>query len=394
MVPWYINQEEIDIMGNCLRPYVSLEDRDIKQNNQRSSAYISSDHVSDFDIIQHKQPKLNGKNIFDCPNLLQSNSILSNSPNVQQPKQGSILSPGSANSSFLPIDPSLMHISEREDFATLNDTLFLKRFYSNIIRNSDHMHLSIIGNHNGIRKFSSTSSVFIDSNTVTQPNMKHTLKSVALALHNLLIFDSKNQQPRNLDVFDERLHPISSHNAICFDSSLIPEAKNIYKFMKHLFHSAQLTAECAIITLIYLERLLIYAEIDISVFTWKRILLGSILLASKVWDDQAVWNVDYCHILKELQVDDVNEMERYFLELLQFDINVPSSVYAKYYFDLRTFAEFNNISLPLEPLTKQRAVHLEAMSTHCDSDIENFQLNTRSNSVEQIFPSKSYVVLN
>ncbi|KAI6646088.1 Cyclin-Y-like [Oopsacas minuta] len=288
---------------------------------------------------------------------------------------------------FIPIYPSLTDISEPEE---LIGSLFLGSFYFN-----NNNHLPIIGNHNGIRRSSSTSSVFIDSNTVAQPNMKHTLKSVALAVHNLLIFDSKNQQPRNLDVFDERLHPISSHNAICFDSCLIPETKTIYRFMKQLFYPAELTPECAIISLIYLERLLIYAGIHISVFTWKRILFGSILLASKVWNDKAVWNADYCQLFKELQVDDVNKMERDFFDLLQLDVNVPLSLYAKYYFDLRTLGQLNNISLPLELLTRQKAVQLEAISTHCDDDdFESFQLSTRSSSVGQIFPSKSYVVLD
>lgn len=52
-------------------------------------------------------------------------------------------------------------------------------------------------------------------------------------------------------------------------------------------------------------------------------------------------------------------MERHFLELLQFNINVPASVYAKYYFDLRSLADDNNLSFPLEPLSNKRAQKLE-----------------------------------
>ena len=33
-----------------------------------------------------------------------------------------------------------------------------------------------------------------------------------------------------------------------------PEHRQIYKFIRTLFNAAQLTAECAIITLVYLER--------------------------------------------------------------------------------------------------------------------------------------------
>ena len=58
-------------------------------------------------------------------------------------------------------------------------------------------------------------------------------------------------------------------------------------------------------------------------------------------------------------VPDRNELERQFLELLQFNINVPSSVYAKYYFDLRSLSESNNLSFPLEPLSRDKAQKLE-----------------------------------
>lgn len=52
-------------------------------------------------------------------------------------------------------------------------------------------------------------------------------------------------------------------------------------------------------------------------------------------------------------------MERHFLELLQFNINVPASVYAKYYFDLRSLADDNNVNFLFAPLSKERAQNLE-----------------------------------
>lgn len=45
-----------------------------------------------------------------------------------------------------------------------------------------------------------------------------------------------------------------------------------------------------------------------------------------------------------------------------FNINVPSSIYAKYYFDLRTIADENNYIFPAEPLSIERAKKLEVIS--------------------------------
>uniref|UniRef100_A0A3B4WIY0 Cyclin Y n=1 Tax=Seriola lalandi dorsalis TaxID=1841481 RepID=A0A3B4WIY0_SERLL len=276
---------------------------------------------------------------------------------------------------------NLQHISDRENVDELNmeynpsdhpraSTIFLSKS-QNDGKKKSHMLVIHPPTPPSWRKYSSCSTIFLDDNTVSQPNLKYTIKWLE---HDSTIKEKWDTDGGMLlEIFDEKLHPLSKSEVPLDYNQHDPEQKQIYRFVRTLFSAAQLTAECAIVTLVYLERLLTYAEIDICPGNWKRIVLGAILLASKVWDDQAVWNVDYCQILKDITVEDMNELERQFLELLQFNINVPSSVYAKYYFDLRSLSESNNLSFPLEPLSRDKAQKLEAISRLCDDKYKDIR---------------------
>jgi hypothetical protein len=289
----------------------------------------------------------------------------------------------------------LPHISEREDLSNHRGTLFLehslKRETTRQDRTRRHtmysppQHISKQPTPT-IQKSNSCSTIFIDDNTASQPNLKLMLKCVSLAIYYHI--RNRDDESQLMEIFDEKLHPLSKDPVPENYARLNPEHKHIYRFVKTLFSAAQLTAECSIITLVYLERLITYAEVSIAASNWKRIVLGAILLASKVWDDEAVWNVDYCQILRDIQVEDMNELERVFLELLQYNINVPASVYAKYYFDLRALAERNHFNTHMLPLDIRRARKLEAISRLCEDNNEKLERTVRrlnrSNSMDDL----------
>uniref|UniRef100_A0A8C5FVK0 Cyclin Y n=1 Tax=Gadus morhua TaxID=8049 RepID=A0A8C5FVK0_GADMO len=249
---------------------------------------------------------------------------------------------------------NLQHISDRENVDELNmesnpadhpraGTMFLSKSQTDVREKRK----SIFINNVSVSllqwcKHSSCSTIFLDDSTVSQPNLKYTIKW------------ELTECPCN--------HTTSDQSII---KMIIMTILSLYNLVRS--GSGQ----------VYLERLLTYAEMTIGPGNWKRIVLGAILLASKVWDDQAVWNVDYCQILKDITVEDMNELERDFLELLQFNINVPSSVYAKYYFDLRSMAEANNLSFPLEPLSRDKAQKLEAISRLCDDRYKDVRRASR-----------------
>ena len=66
-----------------------------------------------------------------------------------------------------------------------------------------------------LKKFSSCSTIYIDDSTVSQPNLKNTIKTVALAIYfhirNRDRFTGRNNHLDRhiLDIFDEKLHPLA-----------------------------------------------------------------------------------------------------------------------------------------------------------------------------------------
>ncbi len=55
--------------------------------------------------------------------------------------------------------------------------------------------------------------------------------------------------------------------------------------MRKVMDKMQLATECIIISLIYLEKIMIKGRIELRYCNWKPLMFTAILLASKFWED-------------------------------------------------------------------------------------------------------------
>ena len=122
----------------------------------------------------------------------------------------------------------------------------------------------------------------------------------------------------------------------------VPNTDKIYQFLKNIFVKCQLSAECSVVCLVYVERLMETAGIDLLSNNWRPIMLCGLLLASKVWQDLNCWNVEFASVLPDFPLRSINKLERAFLKYLRYSLFISGSVYAKYYFALRSLGEKKN----------------------------------------------------
>ena len=52
----------------------------------------------------------------------------------------------------------------------------------------------------------------------------------------------------------------------------------------------------------------------------RTILLAAMVVAQKVWDDKSLLNVDFSLICSNYSLKDINQLEKGFLEMLQYNV--------------------------------------------------------------------------
>lgn len=224
------------------------------------------------------------------------------------------------------------------------------------------------------RYSNTTGSMYINS-SITKPNVKSIIQSVATILHSQLIEDQEAGKdiPKESDLqffseekyIDEKPEDFDEGRKQLLRET--PTVENIYEFIKALYDCSQFSPECCIICLVYVNRLIAFTGLPLKPTNWRPLLLCALLVAQKVWDDKYLSNADFAYIYPFFTTEEINKLETKFLELLEYNVTVKSSLYAKYYFELRALFK-NDAEFPLKPLDPSSAEQLELRSEKVQND--------------------------
>ena len=113
---------------------------------------------------------------------------------------------------------------------------------------------------------------------------------------------------------------------------------SIYDYVERIFKYAACSSECFVLALIYVDRIIQRQGFVINSLNVHRVVITSIMLAAKFFDDHYFKNGFYAKV-GGVPCNEMNSLEVEFLFLLNFSLHVPPETYKKYYVELCNHAQ-------------------------------------------------------
>lgn len=118
-----------------------------------------------------------------------------------------------------------------------------------------------------------------------------------------------------------------------------PETDDIKNYCLNILMSCKMEKEVIMASLVYLERVMIRNDYPLTNRNWRKLVLTALIIASKIWDDESFENHNFAKVFTLYDTEEINEMERMMLERIDYDLEISTFEYTKYYFVLRHFAD-------------------------------------------------------
>lgn len=156
--------------------------------------------------------------------------------------------------------------------------------------------------------------------------------------------------------------------------------EELYYYCKYVIIQGRMEKEIPILCLVYIERFLTKSGLLMNYSNWRRMTLISLILASKIWDDDSLENVHFPQVMSDITLKEITALEKVFLMVLDYDLVIKGSEYAKYYFILKTLADSFNSTLPMGPLTVDQMSNLQNNTTKVENELrEKYNQMNQSN---------------
>ena len=190
--------------------------------------------------------------------------------------------------------------------------------------------------------------------TIQRPNFRDALRRVAIILHQHIVKIESRFSTGTRGVDDTGLFKASMKEQFHEDKFVTPRYKcsmvrvpmarpgvvysmrrirvahatpttdEIYEFAHQLFKKVQLSSECSIVCLIYVEKLMEVSKVPLVSETWRPIFMCGLLLASKVWQDLSSWNIEFASVYPQFSLPAINRLEVLFLKFIKWDLYISS----------------------------------------------------------------------
>lgn len=240
---------------------------------------------------------------------------------------------------------------------------------------------------------STTGSIMISS-TIENPNVKLVIQGVATLIHSNLLEDMQDEKeiPANSDLYFFSEEKYIAENPENFDEDRIallrkaPTQEDISGFIEALYDIAQFSGECCVICLIYINRLIALTAIPLLPISWRPLILISLMVAQKMWDDKYLSNSDFATIYPFFDNKQLNTLEMKFLELIQYNTHIKFGIYTKYYLELRSLVP----DFPLKPMDVFSMAKLEKQSKNMEDNLK--QKAATSKDAKEAGQSTNYVI--
>lgn len=203
-------------------------------------------------------------------------------------------------------------------------------------------------------KSNSTSTIMLQS-TMSSPNVKLIIQSVATLIYSNIIEDMNEGKviPLNSELYFFSEEKYINENPQDFEQDRIsflrktPTQEEISGFIEAIYDLAQFSPECCVICLVYINRINALTDMPLLPTTWRPLVIISLMIAQKMWDDNYLSNADFQYIYPFFNSSQFNMLEIKFLDLIQYNTHIKLSIYTRYYLELKSLSPED---FPMKPM--------------------------------------------